>query len=207
MPAMLRILGGEFRSRLLDSPADDERTRPMASRAKESLCNLLRGWFEDARVLDLFAGVGTMGLEAVSRGAAEVVLIEREKDIYRYLQENIAALGCRDRAHAILGDALGPLAIERAPRPVDLVFLDPPYEFMHDATRRRKVMEQARRLRSVMGERGFLVLRSPVRLPGDEERIEGFAGPEIHEYGNTMFVLLYMPGPVTDGAGTPNEAT
>lgn len=78
---MLQISGGEYRSRRLTSPPDAEVSRPYARRAREAVFNLLRGWFEDARVLDLFAGVGTMGLEAASRGAAAVVMVERDKPI------------------------------------------------------------------------------------------------------------------------------
>lgn len=200
---MLKILGGEFRSRILQSPDSAETTRPMTSRTKESIFNLLRGWFDGARVLDLFAGVGTMGLEAVSRGAAQVVLVERDREVAGYLSRNIASLGCGDRAVAIQGDALGPLAIERAPKPVDVVFLDPPYDLMYDAPLRRKVLEQAKRLRSVMAERSFLVLRSPIELPDDEATIEGFDGPEQHRYGSEMLVLLYMP---TTNAPAPEAA-
>jgi 16S rRNA (guanine(966)-N(2))-methyltransferase RsmD len=196
---MLRIQSGEFRSRILESPPElgggRDVTRPMTARVKESLFNLLRGWFEGARVLDLFAGVGTMGLEAVSRGAREVVLIERDREIARYLEANIASLKCKDRATAIQGDALGPLAIERAPKPVDIVFLDPPYDFMIDETRRARVLDTARRLREVMADRGFLVLRSPVDLGDAERAIPGFDGPEVHAYGKDMKVLLYMPAP------------
>jgi 16S rRNA (guanine(966)-N(2))-methyltransferase RsmD len=194
---MIRIQAGEFRSRPLDTPEeDDERTRPMAARVKESIFAMLRGWFEDARVLDLFAGIGTMGLEAVSLGAKEVVLIERERDIFRYLQANIAKLHCADRAIAIQGDALGPLAIERAPKPVDLIFVDPPYAMMLDAPRRRHVLGQIKKLRSVMADKGFVVLRSPVHLPPEEKSIDGFVGPELHEYGHEMKVMLFMPQPI-----------
>lgn len=190
---MLKIIGGEFRSRYLDSPDSAETTRPMTSRTKESIFNLLRGWFDGARVLDLFAGVGTMGLEAVSRGAAHVLLVERDREVYRYLCRNIATLGCGDRAVAIQGDALATLVLERAPKPVDVVFLDPPYELMYDPERRLAVLEQAKRLRSVMAERSFLVLRSPMELSDEEATIDGFDGPEQHRYGSEMLVLLYMP--------------
>ena len=191
---MLRIHAGEFRSRILDAPEGTNRTRPMASRVKESIFDLLRGWFDGARVLDLFAGVGTMGLEAVSRGAKEVVLLERDRDVYHFLQSNIVKLKCADRAIAIQGDALGPLALERAPKPVDIIFIDPPYEVMLDAPRRRHVLGQIKKLRAVMAGKGFVMLRSPIELPPDEASIEGFIGPEVHEYGREMKVMLFMPG-------------
>jgi len=171
----------------------------MTSRTKESIFNLLRGWFDDARVLDLFCGVGTMGLEAVSRGAREVLLIEQDREVYGYLTRNIAALNCGDRATAILGDALGPLAIDRAPKPVDIVFLDPPYALILDPERRAAVFQQAQRLRSVMAPKGFLVLRSPIDLSPEDRTIEGFDGPECHEYGAQMKVFLYMPSASATG--------
>src|SRR5947207_15753430 len=87
--SMLKITAGEFRSRILLSPKDDASSRPYASRVKESVFNLLRGWFEGATVLDLFAGVGTVGLEAVSRGASNVFMMERNGEILRLLQQNI----------------------------------------------------------------------------------------------------------------------
>ncbi len=190
---MPKIIGGEFRSRILSSPAGSDRTRPMTARTKESIFNLLRGWFEDARVLDLFAGIGTMGLEAVSRGARLTVLVERDREVYEHLVANIAALQCGDRAIAILGDALGATVLERAPKPVDVVFLDPPYEFMLDPERRALVLAQASRLRAVMASKGFLLLRAPMHLSPEERSIPGFDGPETHEYGSEMKVMIYMP--------------
>jgi 16S rRNA (guanine966-N2)-methyltransferase len=191
---MPRIIAGEFRSRRLITPADDPSTRPYTDRVKESVFNLLRGWFEDANVLDLFAGVGTMGLEAVSRGAKRVLMVEQNRGVYKMLEQNIATLKCEDRAEAMQGDALSRVAILRAPKPVDVVFIDPPYEMMKRPESRRRVLSQIERCRDVMGDAGFVVLRSPVGpsedLPLD---VEGFIGPEAHRHGKDMWVLLYEP--------------
>lgn len=198
---MLKIIAGEFRSRILVSPEDDHTSRPYTGRAKETVFNLLRGWFDDARVLDLFAGVGTMGLEAVSRGASKVLLVERNREIYDLLRRNINALGCGDRAEAMCADALSPLALTRAPRPLDLVFIDPPYDLMQRPASRQRVFEQIARSRDLMGEKGFIVLRSPIAAT-DEFTVEGFHGPEPHDYGREMHVLLYAPAARTS-AGEP----
>ena len=115
---MLRIIGGEYRSRVLATPHGKDQTRPMGARTKEAIFNLLRGWFEEAHVLDLFAGVGTMGLEAVSRGAARVVMVERDRHVFQILQGNVHALGCGSRAIPVMADALGPVAIASAPAPI-----------------------------------------------------------------------------------------
>lgn len=195
MPRIIQIIGGEFRSRRLETP-DDESTRPITARAKESVFNLLRGWFDDAAVLDLFAGVGTMGLEAMSRGAAKVVFVERDRTIVRCLQRNIESLGCQDRAVVFPGDALHPesLAAARAAADrFDVIFMDPPYATMEDDARRADVFAQAARCRALMGEKGFLVLRTPLDPATHPHAIQGFDGPEVHRYGGEMSVLLYAP--------------
>lgn len=192
---MPRIIAGEFRSRALETIPGDESTRPVLSRVKESMFGMLREWFEGARVLDLFAGVGTIGLEAVSRGAAEVLMVEKRPRTYQILRGNIETLGCGDRARALLGDALGPTAIAAAPRPCELVFIDPPYELMERAETRRAVIEQVGRCRSIMADKGFLVLRSPIGPDTADLAMPGFAGPEAHKYRKDMWVLFYEPEP------------
>ncbi len=197
---MVRIIAGEYRSRQLLTVKKDATTRPFLSRVKESVFSMLHEWFEDARVLDLFAGVGTVGLEAVSRGASSVLMVERSAATFRILKKNIEQLGCGDRAKALLGDALGQTALLRAPRPVDLVFVDPPYTLMEDARSRQRVFDQIVRCREVMADRGFLVLRSPIG-PDEIGSFEGFRGPEPHRYRKDMWVLLYEPSAVDEKGG------
>lgn len=196
---MLKIIAGEYRSRHLLSPPDGETSRPYAHRVREAVFNLLRGWWEDARVLDLFAGVGTVGLEAASRGAAEVVTVERDRRIFRLLEENIATLDCGDRVTAVMADALGPGALLRAPTPVDLVFIDPPYLLMREEASRSRVFEQMTRCAAIMADPSFLVLRSPLGPEDIDLAVPGLAGPEPHRYGPGMWVLLYQPE--TSGPG------
>lgn len=196
---MITIIGGEFRSRRLLGPRDETVSRPYAQRVKEAVFNLLREWFEGARVLDLFAGIGTMGLEAVSRGARTVVMVERDKAIFRLLKENVERLGCGDRATAIHGDALGATALLRAPAPVDVLFVDPPYAMMRDEPQRRRVLDQIVRARECLARRSFVVLRSPIGGRDGGLLVPGFEGPEEHRYGREMHVLLYCPLPDADG--------
>jgi 16S rRNA (guanine966-N2)-methyltransferase len=192
---MVRIIAGEFRSRQLLTVKDDESTRPFLSRVKESVFSMLHEWFEDARVLDLFAGVGTVGLEAVSRGAASVLMVEKSRRTHRILTQNIERLGCGDRARAMLGDALGRTCLLDAPRPVDLVFIDPPYTMMQEPHVRQRVLDQASQCREIMADKGYVVLRSPVGPDDAELAIPGFDGPEPHRYRKDMWVLIYEPQP------------
>jgi 16S rRNA (guanine(966)-N(2))-methyltransferase RsmD len=194
---MIKIIAGEYRSRILSSPPDAETTRPYPQRVKESVFNMLRGWFEGARVLDLFAGVGTVGLEAASRGAEHVVMVEKDRRVYRLLQENVASLGCADRVTTILGDALSEPILRRAPQPVDVIFVDPPYAMMEEEPGRQRIYLQAERCRDIMADQSFLVLRSPFGPDACDLSMPRFSGPEAHQYGKQMWVLLYQPRHVT----------
>ena len=126
----MRIIAGEFRGRKLDAPRGDG-TRPTTDRVRESLMSAVfsqRGGFEDAVVLDAFAGSGALGLEALSRGAARAVFYECAPEAAKVVQRNVANLGLEPaRATVTRADV-----IERAPQfarpPFDLIFLDPPYE-------------------------------------------------------------------------------
>ncbi len=189
---MLKILGGEFRSRLLQIPPGNE-TRPMGARTKAAVFNILRGWFSDANVLDLYAGVGTMGLEAASLGARRVVCVEQNRYIADYLRANVITLKCGDRVQVVQTDALGPGAVAAAPQPVDIAFIDPPFELMRSEEGRARVLAQIRALHAAMAPKSFVVLRSPEKPNPVADRVEGFDGPETHDYGAEQHVLLYAP--------------
>ena len=133
-----------------------------------------------------------MGLEATSRGAAEVVMVEKDRTVHSILEANIHELGCGDRCRAVLADALGPVALAQAPRPVDVVFVDPPYATMQQEAMRKAVLGQVALLDSVLADRAWVVLRTPAPLGEDERVIEPFSGPEVHEYAEDMFVYLYL---------------
>jgi 16S rRNA (guanine966-N2)-methyltransferase len=121
----LRIIGGEWRGRRLPVAAAPG-LRPTADRVRETLFNWLQGVIPGARCLDLFAGSGALALEALSRGAESAVLVERTAAVARVLRENIRHLEAGDRAEIVRADAVRFLA--RTPRPVDVVFLDPPFK-------------------------------------------------------------------------------
>jgi 16S rRNA (guanine(966)-N(2))-methyltransferase RsmD len=157
----MRIIAGEFRRRLLATPKDAEKTRPIPDRVKESLFSMLHGHCEGATVFDGFSGTGAIGLEAISRGASKCVLVERDREIAELLRQNIETLGVGDRCELIAGDALGPGALARCPRPVTLVFLDPPYPIMREPVGFRRVMGQFEKLVSFLTDDGFAVLRTP----------------------------------------------
>ncbi|MBC7148623.1 MAG: 16S rRNA (guanine(966)-N(2))-methyltransferase RsmD [Rhizobium sp.] len=125
----MRIVGGEFRGRVLAAPKSNA-IRPTTDRTRESLFNILAHAHPDVldatRVLDLFAGTGAVGIEALSRGAKSALFVENSVEGRSLLWENIDALGLHGRARILRRDAtqLGPASnIE----PFQLVFADPPY--------------------------------------------------------------------------------
>lgn len=157
----MRIISGDLRHRPLASPPDGDTTRPYPDRVKESLFQLLRGHFEDAAVLDAFSGVGSIGLECASRGAARVIMVEQDKHVAEYLRRNVESLGVADRCDVVVGDALGAGALARCPRPLHLAFFDPPYALMEEAVGFARVMGQLSRAIELLDDTGFAVLRTP----------------------------------------------
>ena len=123
----MRIVGGEFRGRRLAAPRSD-RIRPTSDRTRESVFNILSNRIEldGLRVIDLFAGTGALGLEALSRGASFALFVEEAAEARGLLRENIEALGLQGRARIYRRDATN-LGEPGTLLPFDLAFLDPPY--------------------------------------------------------------------------------
>ncbi len=124
---MLRLTGGEFNGRTIQAPKD-LKTRPSQAKLRQALFNSLQFVIPHARVLDLFAGSGALGFEALSRGAAHVTFVESSKPAIAVLQKNIAALGVADRVRVV--DEPVEKALPKLGKPggaFDVVLADPPY--------------------------------------------------------------------------------
>jgi 16S rRNA (guanine(966)-N(2))-methyltransferase RsmD len=122
----LRVAGGEARGRRLKAPKN---IRPTQSMVKQAIFNMVGPQIEGATVLDLFAGSGALGIEALSRGAASVTFVDQQPRGLAILRQNLDALGFKERAHVVRGDVVRWLdASPDAVRSADFVFLDPPYE-------------------------------------------------------------------------------
>jgi 16S rRNA (guanine966-N2)-methyltransferase len=119
----VRIIGGDWRSRLVRFPSSTE-LRPTPDRVRETLFNWLGQRLDGQDALDLFAGSGALGFEALSRGAARVVMVERDRRVAEALREAARELDAKG-ADVVLSDALAFLARDTAS--YDLVFVDPPY--------------------------------------------------------------------------------
>jgi 16S rRNA (guanine966-N2)-methyltransferase len=162
---MIRILAGLYKGRNILPPPKRAQTRPLTGLAKKSLFDMLAAWMDGARVLDLYCGTGTAGLEAISRGAAHCWFAERDRQVLSRLKRNIADLDARDRATVWAGNVQTRLAdwLATLEAPVDVAFVDPPY----GAARNWRFDQQIETIFAPLAEHlagdGRLVLRLPDR--------------------------------------------
>jgi 16S rRNA (guanine966-N2)-methyltransferase len=163
---MIRVIGGTFKGRRL-SFVRSPRVRPMPAKLKEALFNigLIQDRIKDALVLDGFAGTGSIGIEALSRGARSAVFVEEFYPAVKAIRENLARCEAEDRGRVVHGEfnrAVIRLAKEGAG--FDLVFLDPPYKLLEDRNP-LKVVEKRRALK----EGGMIVLRHFFKIAPDRK--------------------------------------
>ncbi len=183
----MRIVGGDWRGRGLAAPgaeAGPDRLRPTSDRVRENLFNVLMGGrygdpVSGMRVLDLFAGTGALGLEALSRGAAFCTFVDNGRRARSLIRQNLDRFGANDRADLLFGDALklGPNA---AP-PARLVFLDPPY----GRTLGARALE-AGRLNGWIAADALILWEENAPQPAPA----GFIERERRRYGDTWITIL-----------------
>jgi 16S rRNA (guanine966-N2)-methyltransferase len=167
----MRIIAGEFRSRVLLPPEDSGTTRPITDRVKQSLFDIVTPLLEEAVVYDCFAGTGSMGLECLSRGARRALFFEAERSALGRLKKNIASLGVEERAQVVAGDLFKWFARSEAPAEgASVIFLDPPYRFLREQPERLR--ELAEGLARHLAAEGVVVFRHDavdrLELPGLE---------------------------------------
>ena len=124
---MTRIIGGDFRGRSIKVP--DAETRPTSSRVREAIFSSVEhavSGLDDLRVLDLFSGSGAFGIESISRGATEAVLVEKDLRAADTLHSNVANFGIKN-ARVVIADAFSDVAQKSSRGTFDVVFIDPPY--------------------------------------------------------------------------------
>lgn len=172
----MRIVAGKWRGRRLTPPADRS-IRPTADRVREAWMNILQTELPDARVLDLFAGSGALGIEALSRGASEAVFVELAPRSIHVLQTNLAALGAGGEARIHRGDAFRYLA-RRTWDPFDIAFADPPYGLgLAERVARQWLEEPFARILGIEHEK-------KIQLPEGSDR---------REYGDTVVTFYRTP--------------
>ena len=121
----LRILGGTFKGRLLKSPSE-KTTRPTQGVLRAAVFNICQHEIEGATFLDLFAGSGAMGLEALSRGAKSATFVEKDKAAATCIRENIELLGVKEKTEVLCAPVNA--ALNKMTKPFDMIYIDPPYD-------------------------------------------------------------------------------
>ena len=149
----MRVITGTAKGRRLKELSGME-TRPTTDRVKEGLFNIIQFDLEGRRVLDLFAGTGQLGIEALSRGAASCTFVDQRRDAVRLIQENLDHCGLADRGQVRMTESLGFLSGAR--EKYHVIFLDPPYE--------TKLLENALEKIAkidILSDNGIMVCESP----------------------------------------------
>ncbi len=149
----IRLIAGKFGGRTLKTPPGS-RTKPMGERIRGALFNIIGEEIKDARVLDAFAGTGSLGLEALSRGASQAVFIERDRIAGIVLNENINSLQVQDKTKLIQAGVAAWIE-NNQDQQFDIIFADPPY---HDTQ-----LSTVKRLFSLLKPNGLMVLSYPGR--------------------------------------------
>jgi 16S rRNA (guanine966-N2)-methyltransferase len=194
----MRIVAGRHRGRRIEAPEDGS-VRPTADRVRENLFNILsHGRLSadgtspliGARVLDAFAGSGALGLEALSRGAADAVFLDQDLTALQCIQRNVKALHEEARATLVQADACKPPApakVRGNPAPRSLVFLDPPYR-----------SELAAPALAALAAAGWLEPGAVAVIELDDRDSftapEGFTVEDERSYGRTKLIFLRAPG-------------
>jgi 16S rRNA (guanine966-N2)-methyltransferase len=197
----VRIIAGELRGRRIAAP-EGEGTRPMLDRVREALFGTLGERVAGAQVLDLFAGSGSLALEALSRGAQTAVLVERHPVALDALRANIELLGLSERAWIVRGSAVDPelwLPKPRKGKPAlrerhELVFFDPPYPRLEDPRTRPELLGAVDALlEQRVAPGGVLVFHTPANST-EWVRLKARCTRETRLYG-TSALLYFSPTP------------
>ena len=181
----MRVITGTARGRRLGELKGQE-TRPTTDKVKEGVFSALQFDIEGRRVLDLFAGTGQMGIEALSRGAASCTFVDRRSDAVKLVRDNLALCGLSDRAQVLCSDAMSYLSSLRVK--YDLVFLDPPYA---DDLLEKAIAHLAQF--DILAPRGIIVAESPV-----EKTLPALSAPygvyREYRYGKIKVTVYHRNG-------------
>ena len=177
----MRVLAGELKGQRL-ATARGARTRPTSDRVRIACLDTLMPYLAAGAFLDVFAGSGAVGIEALSRGAPAAVFLERDRPALRALRDNVDRLGLAGRARAIAGDALRALeALGRAGDRFAVVFLDPPY----DAPDGPRALAAAAPL---LAPGGVLAVQHASKAPPGA--VDGLAPWKVRKFGETTLTFF-----------------
>jgi len=194
---MLRITAGEHRGRKLKVPKVAA-TRPLVERAREGVFNHISDIIDGATVWDVYAGSGILGLESLSRGAAQVVAVEYNRSAIAQIKENASLINYSDRMRALQIDAYSTPSLAKTEAAPDVVFFDPPYaDFRGGGLKRMKVWQLFLDLSAAMKDGGCAIVHTPKGLLLDNE-LGKLPGIERRDYGSSSLYWWHKPSVTTD---------
>jgi 16S rRNA (guanine966-N2)-methyltransferase len=180
----MRIISGEFKGKKLAS-LQGTATRPTSDRVRESIFNIIAGCVANASVLDLFAGTGALGIEALSRGATDAIFIDSSTSAVNIIQKNIIACKAEGRARIIRWDIAKNLkCLPSDTLASDLVFMDPPYNKNYILPALKKLLKQ-----NVVKNGATIILEHSASEPV-EHNIPGILLTDQRSYGKTLVSFL-----------------
>ena len=181
----VRVISGSARGLKLNTPGDD-RVRHTTDRVKESMFNIVQDWVYDSQVLDLFAGSGALGIEALSRGASQAVFCDNSLDSIKIIKSNIEKARVADRSQIVSGDFKRCLRdMEAKNQSFDMIFVDPPYyeglfEEVLDTIRSCKILKKD----------GIVIVEHDAKKPIGQ--VEGLEVYKEKKYGITMLTFYCL---------------
>ncbi len=195
----MQIIAGKYKGRKLLSPPTPGQTRPITGLAKKSLFDMLAGQFEDAVVADLYCGTGTLGLEALSRGASTCLFADADLAVIKRLRKNIQTFGADQQCIIRKGDILSRLKgwLSQLNLALDVVFVDPPYQAVREWSWDRAEGVLFRPLASRLAKGGVLVLRWPADAP-PPRRLGALEIMRTRRYGQMGVAIFSHTGESTD---------
>ncbi|MFW5739938.1 MAG: 16S rRNA (guanine(966)-N(2))-methyltransferase RsmD [Myxococcota bacterium] len=196
----MRVVGGLHRGRKLRVPAGKS-TRPTTERVREALFNVLGPSVQDRVVLDLYAGSGSLGIEALSRGAARVVFVEMARTAADVIRANLAGLGLTDpsKAQLVQRPIERSLDILRSAGPFDLCLVDPPFAAVRDGTALQALDHVAKA--GVIAQDGRCIVEYPSDQP--TPTLQTLACEEIRAYGDTRLAFFRLTAAIRNNGLGP----
>lgn len=178
---MIKIIAGALKGKTIKAPSGDS-TRPTSSKVRESIFSIIGFHVDDSVWLDLFAGSGSVGFEAISRGAKEVTFIEKDAYAYKALVKNVDLIGISEKAKTIRTDST--LFLKKCVSSYDFIFIDPPY--MSDLY--KKVFDSLNKNPAILNEDGFLIVEHASKL--DLPNLEFFEKQKSYKYGDSALTIF-----------------
>lgn len=186
---MMRVITGEAKGKKLKTLEGDA-TRPTSERIKGAIFSSIQFEIEDRSVLDLFAGSGQMGIEALSRGARRAFFVDSSREAMEIVRDNLSACGFSDRAKYLVQDFRNYIRKASGREEFDLVFIDPPYK---DKTALAAV--ELLRKGGMLAAGAIVCLEAGEEFSGEEEELSGFEIIKNTAYGKKSFVLIAIYRP------------